>query len=135
MGARVLARGYKISTLYLTTNTRNTVAKGDSKLWYKRLGHMSEKGMNVLLSQGKLPDVKSIETDLCKDCILWKQKNVSFINIGRTPKPEKLELVHTDLWGPSPVASLGGSRYYITFIDNSSRKVWIYFLKQKSDVF
>ncbi|RVW41165.1 Retrovirus-related Pol polyprotein from transposon TNT 1-94 [Vitis vinifera] len=35
---------------------------------------------------------------------------------------EKLELVHTDLWGPSPVASLGGSRYYITFIDDSSRK-------------
>ena len=35
----------------------------------------------------------------------------------------------------SPVASLGGSRYYITFIDDSSRKVWVYFLKNKSDVF
>ncbi|RVW86258.1 hypothetical protein CK203_043209 [Vitis vinifera] len=35
---------------------------------------------------------------------------------------EKLELVHTDLWGPSLVASLGGSRYFITFIDDSSRK-------------
>ena len=34
----------------------------------------------------------------------------------------------------SPVASLGGSRYYITFIDDSSRKVWIYFLKNKSDI-
>ena len=39
------------------------------------------------------------------------------------------------LWGPSPVASLGGSRNYITFIDDSSRKVWVYFLKNKSDVF
>uniref|UniRef100_A0A7N2QZR7 Integrase catalytic domain-containing protein n=1 Tax=Quercus lobata TaxID=97700 RepID=A0A7N2QZR7_QUELO len=51
-----------------------------------------------------------------------KQKNVSFLKTGRTPKAEKLELVHTDLWGPSPVASLGGSKYYITFIDDSSRK-------------
>ena len=46
-----------------------------------------------------------------------------------------MELVHTDLWGPSPVASLGGSRYYITFIDDSNRNVWVYFLKNKSDVF
>ena len=60
---------------------------------------------------------------------------MSFLKTGRTPKVEKLELVHTDLWGPSPVASLGDSRYYITFIDDSSRKVWVYFLKNKSDVF
>ena len=39
------------------------------------------------------------------------------------------------MWGPSSVASLGGSRYYITFIDDSGRKVWVYFLKNKFDVF
>ncbi|RVW44994.1 Retrovirus-related Pol polyprotein from transposon TNT 1-94 [Vitis vinifera] len=83
------------------------------------LGHMSEKRMKMLLSKGKLPELKSIDFDMCESCILGKQKNVSFLKIGRTPKAEKLELVHTDLWGPSPVASLGGSRYYITFIDNS----------------
>ena len=54
---------------------------------------------------------------------------------SRTPKAEKLELIHTNLWGPSLVASLGGSRYNITFIDDSSKKVWVYFLKNKSDVF
>ena len=60
---------------------------------------------------------------------------MSFLKTGKTPKAEKLELVHTDLWGPSLVASFGGSKYYITFIDDSSRKVWVYFLKNKSDVF
>ena len=54
---------------------------------------------------------------------------------GRTSKARKLELVHTNLWGLSPVASLGGSKYYITFIDDSSKKAWVYFLKNKSDVF
>ena len=39
------------------------------------------------------------------------------------------------MWGPSPIVSFGGSRYYITFIDDSSRKVWVYFLKNKSGVF
>ncbi|RVW89466.1 Retrovirus-related Pol polyprotein from transposon TNT 1-94 [Vitis vinifera] len=113
-GARVLARGKKTGTLYMTSCPRDTIAVADAStdtsLWHRRLGHMSEKGMKMLLSKGKLPELK-------------------------TPKVEKLELVHTDLWGPSPVASLGGSRYYITFIDDSSRKVWVYFLKNKSDVF
>ena len=48
---------------------------------------------------------------------------MSFLKTGKILKVEKLELVHTDLWGPSSVASLGGSRYYITFIDDLSRKV------------
>ncbi|RVX15044.1 Retrovirus-related Pol polyprotein from transposon TNT 1-94 [Vitis vinifera] len=138
-GARVLARGKKTGTLYMTSCPRDTIAVADAStdtsLWHRRLGHMSEKGMKMLLSKGKLPELKSIDFDMCESCILGKQKRVSFLKNGRTPKAEKLELVHTDLWGPSPVASLGGSRYYITFIDDSSRKVWVYFLKNKSDVF
>ncbi|RVW70488.1 Retrovirus-related Pol polyprotein from transposon TNT 1-94 [Vitis vinifera] len=126
-GARVLARGKKTGTLYMTSCPRDTIAvvdaSTDTSLWHRRLGHMSEKGMKMLLSKGKLPELKSIDFDMCESCILGKQKKVSFLKTGRTPKAEKLELVHTDLWGPSPVASLGGSRYYITFIDDSSRKV------------
>ena len=110
-------------------------ASTETSLWHRKLGHMSEKGMKMLLSKRKLPELKSIDFDMCESCILGKQKNVSFLKIGKTPKAEKLELVHTALWGPSPVASLEGSRYYITFIDNSSRRVWVYFLKNKSDVF
>ena len=79
--------------------------------------------MNMLLLKGKLPELKSIDSDMCESCILGKQKKVSFLKTGRTPKAKKLELVHTDLWGPSPFASLKGSRYYITFINDSSRKV------------
>jgi hypothetical protein len=84
---------------------------------------MSEKGMKVLLSKGKLLALKLVESDICEGCILGKQKKVSFVKVGKAPKPEKLDLVHTDLWGPSPVASLGDWRYYLTFIDDSNRKV------------
>lgn len=60
IGARIVARGCKTDTLYMTTNTRDTVAIADasvdSNLWHLRLGHMSEKGMKVLLSNGKLPE-------------------------------------------------------------------------------
>ena len=132
-GARVLACGKKIGTLYMTSSLRDTIVVAevstDTSLWHRRLGHMSEKGMKMLLSRGKLPELKSIDFDMCESCILGKQKNVSSLKTGKTPKVEKLELVHIDLWGPSLVASLGGSRYDITFIDDSSRKVWVYFLK------
>ncbi|KAE8683538.1 hypothetical protein F3Y22_tig00111200pilonHSYRG00002 [Hibiscus syriacus] len=138
-GALVIARGKKTCTLYITSNLENIIAVADadgkSNLWHQRLGHMSEKGMKTLLSKGKLPDLKNIDVRLCKDCIFGKQKKVSFAKIGKTPKAEKLELVHTDVWGPSPVPSLAGSLYYVTFIDDSTRKVWVYFLKKKSKVF
>ncbi|KAL5826235.1 hypothetical protein ACOSQ4_018032 [Xanthoceras sorbifolium] len=138
-GALVVARGKKCGTLYVTSSLENIVAvansNGKSNLWHQRLGHMSEKGMKTLLSKGKLPDLKAVDVGLCEDCIFGKQKKVSFAKIGKIPKAEKLELVHTDVWGPSPVSSLSGSLYYVTFIDDSTRKVWVYFLKKKSEVF
>ena len=138
-GALIIARGKKTGTLYVTSNLENIVAVADadgkSNLWHQRLGHMSEKGMKTLLSKGKLPDLKNVDVGLCEDCIFGKQKKVSFTKIGKTPKTERLELVHTDVWGPSPVSSLAGSLYYVTFIDDSTRKLWVYFLKKKSEVF
>jgi len=43
--------------------------------------------------------------------------------------------MYTNVWGPSPVASIGGARYYVTFIDDFSRTILVYFLKQKLEVF
>ena len=126
-GVKVLAYGKKTGTLYMTSSARDIIgvveASTDKSLWYCRLGHMSEKGMKMLLSKGKLPELKFVDFDMCESCILGNQKKVSFLKTSRTLKAEKLELVHTDLWEPSPVASLGGLRYYITFIDDSSRNV------------
>ena len=68
-----------------------------TNLWHHRLGHMSEKGMKMFLSKRKLPELKSIDFDMCESCILGKQKKVSFLKTSKTLKAEKLELVHTDL--------------------------------------
>ena len=43
--------------------------------------------------------------------------------------------MHTDVWGPAHVSSLGGSHYYVTLIDDATRKTWVYCIKRKSDVF
>ena len=46
-----------------------------------------------------------------------------------------LVLVHSNLIGPLPTPSYGGSRYVFTFIDDFSRFCWVYFLKLKYEVF
>lgn len=43
-----------------------------------------------------------------------------------------LEVVHSDICGPMETESLGGSRYYLTFTDDKSRRIFVYFLEEKS---
>ena len=45
------------------------------------------------------------------------------------------DYIHSDLWGPSPTISVEGEKYYVLFVDDFSRKVWVYVLKRKYDVF
>ena len=62
---------------------------------------------------------------------LQEAEKVSFLKVKKSPKAKRLKLVHTDLWGKAADPSVGGSLYFMTFIDDTSRKVRIYFLKQK----
>ncbi|GJY37053.1 retrovirus-related pol polyprotein from transposon TNT 1-94, partial [Tanacetum coccineum] len=132
--------GNKRGSLYMADVPSNGInatidGRGNVALWHQRLGHMSEKGMKILASKGRIPDLQKVVVGFCEPCVLGKQKKVSFVKSGNTRKLQRLELVHTDVYGPTSVASIGGSRYYVTFIDDSSRKVWVYFLKNKSEVF
>jgi len=44
-------------------------------------------------------------------------------------------LVHIDVWGPAQELSYGGKRYFVTFIDDATRKTWVYALREKSEIF
>jgi hypothetical protein len=139
-GSLVIEKGEKLSTLYLcTSNTDSSISLAsktlDTTLWHHRLGHMSEKGMQILQKINLFPDLKQMDLDLCEHCVYGKQKRVIFLRVGKENKSEKLEVVHTYVWGPTHVSFLGGSRYYVTFIDDETRKTWVYFIRHKSNVF
>ncbi|KAL8096667.1 hypothetical protein AgCh_037589 [Apium graveolens] len=81
----------KKGTLYIVEQSSyEAIAVTDeiesSTLWHKRLGHMSEKGMKLLTSKGKIPELKNVEVGFCEPCVLGKQKRVTFAKSGRTPK-------------------------------------------------
>ena len=44
------------------------------------------------------------------------------------------ELIHSDVWGPSPVASIGESQYFVIFIDDYSCYSWIFSMKSHSKI-
>ena len=82
-----------------------------------------------------LSSLKNVDLDFCDNCIYGKHKSVRFLRVGKEKKSEKLELVHIDVWGLAQVSYLGGSCYYVTFVDDATRKTWIYCIQNKSDVF
>ena len=57
-------------------------------------------------------------------------------HLNKTPlvSTSFLELVHSDVWGPSPLTSLLGFNYYVIFIDDYSRFTWLFLLKHKNEV-
>ena len=46
-----------------------------------------------------------------------------------------LEIIHSDVCSPMSSSSLSGYVYYVSFIDDYSRKTWIYFMKNKDELF
>lgn len=72
---------------------------------------------------------------VCEVCQFGQQSQLPFPTKQATRALEELQLIHTDVCGPMEAISLNGSKYFLLFIDDYSKMCWIYFLKQKSDVF
>jgi hypothetical protein len=112
-------------------------AELDSKLWHKRFGHYNLKSIQFAQKQELVKDLPNIQTfsEVCEGCQLGKQHRLPFPSSATWRASEKLELVHSDVCGPMNTTSLNGSKYFILFIDDFTRMTWVYFLKQKSEVF
>ena len=126
-GALVIAKGEKVGTLYLCNGISNSVSdltsrREDMALWHHRLGHMSEKGMHILHSRNLLLGLKHVDLEFCENFVYGKHKRVRLLRVWKEKKREKLDFVHTNVWGPAQVSSLSGSHYYVTFIDDATRK-------------
>ena len=75
------------------------------------------------------------ERKFCEECVLSKHARTSFQKKAEFWAKQPLELIHTDICGLITPESFSGKRYFISFIDDYSRKTWVYFLKEKSEAF
>jgi len=103
------------------------------RIWHMRLRHMSEKGLSLLGEKGLLKNMKKPCKEFCEHCVYGKAHRLKF-STSKHKSRGLLDFVHIDVWGPASVTSKGGSRYFVTYVDDYSRYAWIYFLKHKNEV-
>jgi transposase InsO family protein len=101
-------------------------------MWHQKLGHMSEKGLKILSDQKLLPGLTKATLPFCEHCVTSKQHRLKF-GISTTKSKCILDLIHSDVW-QAPVISLSGARYFVSFIDDFSRRCWVYPIRRKADV-
>lgn len=106
-----------------------------SNLWHKRLAHLGKNYMLKLKDMVTGMDFDSKQhIEPCIPCIKGKTCKSPFRNKG-TRAEQILELVHSDICGPMEEPSFAGSIYMLLFIDDYTRKTYVYFLRNKSQTF
>ena len=100
------------------------VTENESYLWHCRFGHLSFKGLRTLQYKRMVSGLPSLKTPtkLCTACLVGKKHRKSIPKKSLWRASQKLELVHADICGPIKPASNSNKRYFLSFIDDFSRK-------------
>lgn len=135
-------------------SARNTDSRGQSNIsiadkkvksypkesqikWHRRVAHLNHRAMETMkrVVEGMNFDSNK-SNELCEPCVMGKMARKSFpkSKLGFERSKELLGMIHSDV-GVFPEKSLGGAKYYVTFIDDFSRKAFVYVLKSKDQVF
>jgi len=113
---------------------RLSLSSSSFYLWHSHLGHVLSSRLRFLISTRALENLKTCDISDCSGCKLAKFSALPFnrsISISSSP----FDLIHSDVWGPSPIATKGGSRYYVLFIDDHTRYCWVYLMKKHSEFY
>ena len=129
-----MRRNRKFS-LHLNTEVEKCfqgLMKNESWRWHLCFGHLNFNGLKLLSRAGMVRGLPTIDPPghTYEVCIIGKQARLLFPS-GKSWRAEaSLQLVHTDICEPLDPVSLGGNRYFITFVDDFNRKLWVYILKK-----
>uniref|UniRef100_A0A2N9GJX2 Integrase catalytic domain-containing protein n=1 Tax=Fagus sylvatica TaxID=28930 RepID=A0A2N9GJX2_FAGSY len=112
---RRVGRMFELTSLHLPSTptpppsqVAHTASVFPLSLWHLRLGHVSVQKLRSLVSSGFLGQVKHDSVD-CVSCQLAKQPALSFNN-SDSSSHASFDLIHSDIWGPSPTATVGTSQ-------------------------
>ena len=114
-----------------------TKVKDESWLWHFIFGNMNFGGMKLLHTNNMVKGFPLIDKPerFFEGCIFGKQHRDTFVVRKSYTECTPLDIVQCDICGPMMTSSMGGCNYFLTFIDDYSRKTWVYFLKHKYDAF
>ena len=130
---------YDINAIEIVENEHNHLPKkrkvsNETYLWHLQLGHINPNRIHGLVKSGILNSLAFEPIPMCESCLEGKMTKRPFKTKGyRATKP--LELVHTDVCGPTSVQARGGYEYFVTFTNDYSRYGFVYLMRQKSETF
>jgi len=129
---KTIGSGYESKGLYRLSTPASAVCSAtiSPSLTHCRLGHPSLKKLQQL--EPNLSKLSSLE---CESCQYGKHSRTSFLERVNKVSSSPFSLVHSDIWGPSRVASVLGFRYFVTFIDDFSRCTWVFLMQRRSELF
>ena len=115
-----------LSTSFFSSSNKDVIL-----LHHKRLVHVPFSTLKLTFpTLFKGLNIQHFHCDICEYA---KHTRVSFpISNKRSSSP--FFLIHSDIWGPSTIPNILGSRWFVTFIDDCTRVSWFYLLKNKSDM-
>jgi histone deacetylase 1/2 len=112
----------------------HSAIKPSTARWHSRLGHPAFSIVNRVISENNLPCAREYRHDMvCDACQQAKSHQLPYpksSSVSQFP----FDLVFSDVGGPA-LDSVGRNKYYVSFIDDHNKFVWIYLLRYKSQVF
>jgi hypothetical protein len=106
----------------------------ESWRWHRRLGNINFDNLVKVNNLGEVrnfPKITKPSNPMCRHCQLGKKTRIRF-KTKECSTSKTLELVYTDLCGPTRTNILQRESYFMMFIDDFTRMAWVCFLKEKS---
>uniref|UniRef100_A0A1X7VFZ3 GAG-pre-integrase domain-containing protein n=1 Tax=Amphimedon queenslandica TaxID=400682 RepID=A0A1X7VFZ3_AMPQE len=130
---------YQVNTTPVYVNSATSCQETTKEdIWHDRFGHLNVRIVQKLAKENLVCDfdfTPTNEIQFCESCLDGKPHRSAFPSHSETRAKEPLELVHSDICGKVNSKTLSGAEYLLTFINDFTRYVWIYVLKQKSEAF
>lgn len=103
-----------------------------SNVWHGRLGHVNYDTLRRLVNLKCIPAFHVDSKHKCETCVEAKLTRSSFKSIERNM--ESFDLIHSDICDLKIVQTRGGNKYFITFVDDSTKYCYVYLLKSKDEM-
>ncbi|PKI63324.1 hypothetical protein CRG98_016315 [Punica granatum] len=132
-------KGRRLESVYVmfaeTACVDKTRRNETADLWHMWLSHVRYSKLDVMIKKSMLKGLPQLEVRIdvvYASCQYGKAYKLPHEE-SKFKASEPLDLSHSDVFRPVKQASIGGMKYMVTFINDFSRYVWVYFMKEKSE--
>jgi len=131
-------RTFKIDSNTKTIQCMSSIhTEEEDWLWHYRFGHLNFNSLNQLGRKSMVSGLPMIQPPkkICEGCVISKHHRKKFVREALHKARQPLGVVFSDVYDPFSVESLRGNKYFLIFVDEYTRMIWLYLLKEKKGIF